>query len=82
MTSCSAINYLKSNSFEPHQHGNYGLYGLNLLGCDSTIKFENDIWHFLYFKENIAVYTNVHGQHLLLDTIKPTDNITRMQVKN
>jgi hypothetical protein len=86
MSESDAIIYLKTNVFEPHQNGNYGLYGLNMFGCDSTIKFNDadDIWHFLYFVHNTAVYINAHGRHLNLSLSaigKPTDNITRMQVK-
>lgn len=60
--------YIKTHKFRPHSGGNYGLFGINMFGCDSTIRYtENDgsidIWRFLYFTagSNDAIYINGSG---------------------
>ncbi len=75
-----AIEYLKTNTFVPHESGNYGRYGLNFFGCDSIIQYNNDNWKFIWFITNTkyAVYVNKDGCNFILQDYM--DGITRMQV--
>jgi hypothetical protein len=70
--------YLKSNTFEPHELGNQMKYGLNTFGCESIIKYNDDIWKFIWFENNDAIYINKYGTRLVLDKYI-TGEITRMQ---
>ncbi len=56
--------YLSTHNFVPHTNGNSQNYGLNEFGCNSIIKYNNDIWKFVYFliNTNIAVYINKNGE--------------------
>ncbi len=75
-----AVNYLKTNTFVPHECGNYGRYGLNFFGCDSVIQYNNDYWKFIWFitNTNNAVYVNKEGHQFVLQYYN-MDGITRMQ---
>ncbi len=74
------MNYF-DNNFVEHPSGSYGLYGLNMLGCDSTIKYLDQIWRFKYFKTNsdVPVYINKNGEYLEIN-LKQAQNVTRMQI--
>ena len=61
----TAIDCIKTHKFRPHQGGDYGLFGLNMFGSDSTINYTEidgsvDIWRFIYYTvgSNDAVYIN------------------------
>jgi hypothetical protein len=58
------IEYLKSNKFKTHYHGNSGLYGLNFLGSPSIIQHKDDLYIFIYWLtgSNIANYINIKGE--------------------
>ena len=79
----SISNYLATHKFEPHAMGNYGKYGLNLIGCDSIISCLGDIWKFYAFKtgSNDAIYVNKNGTILIMDPSEVDYTITRLQEK-
>lgn len=86
-TEQTAMTYLQTHKFRPHKSGNYGLFGLNMFGCDSTISYTEidgsvDIWRFLYFKNssNDAVYINTSGIHrtFVLDDPKIASRAIRL----
>ncbi len=81
MSSLPSYTDFFQNMFEPHPNGSYALYGLNTFGCDSIIKFHDEIWKFCYFKigTDIPVYINKTGDLLEID-LKKTPNVTRMQI--
>jgi hypothetical protein len=69
-TDHTAKIYLQTHKFRPHPGGDYGLFGLNMFGSDSTISYTEidgavDIWRFIYFKtgSNDAIYINANGIH-------------------
>ena len=62
--------YLKTHKFRPHSMGNYGLFGLSLLGINSIIsvknipELENHIWMFVSFpgrSDYVGTYINEEG---------------------
>lgn len=65
-----------------HPNGNYGLYGLNMLGCDSIILFKGEILKFHAFKPGscgkYAIYLNENGEEVTIDLYDKTLNIKRM----
>lgn len=69
------------NKFEPHPMGSYALYGVNTFGCDSIIKFHNEIWKFHYFNvgSDIPTFINKNGDLLEID-LRKAQNVTRMQI--
>ena len=70
-----------ANKFEPHSYGNYGLYGLNTFGCDSIIKFNDEIWKFLHFKKSSEIPTFVNKNGDLIEiNLRNAQNVTRMQI--
>ena len=73
--------YLSTHTFIPHEMGSYANYGLNMLGCNSIIKYNDDIWKFyaLQVNSNKAIYYNKNGTSLILDSINMPEGITRMQ---
>ena len=75
-----AINYLKRNQFREHPYGSYALYGLNSFGCESTIRFHDELWKFIHIKSGteIPVYVNAKGELLEID-LRRTPGITRME---
>jgi hypothetical protein len=74
--------YLSCRSFVPHKNGNSMNCGLNSFGCESIIKYNDDIWKFVWFlnKTNIAVYVNKHGNEFHYDTDKTFDMTRMMEV--
>ena len=67
-TEYAVMFYLQTHKFRPHHGGNYGLFGLNMFGSDSTISYTEidgsvDIWRFLYYSSGSTdpVYINVGG---------------------
>ncbi len=76
---CSS--YLSNHTFIPHSGGNSMNFGLNSFGCESIIKYMEDIWIFAYFIQNSnnAVYFNKNGQKVVLDSYEMHKlDITRM----
>jgi hypothetical protein len=75
-------NFLSNNDFIPHENGNNMCYGLNSFGCDSIIKYNNDIWKFLWFLTgtNKAVYMNKEGLTCVFDPYNNNSPIIRMQI--
>jgi hypothetical protein len=71
--------YLSCSSFVPHKYGNSMKYGLNSFGSESIIKYNDDIWKFVWFlnNTNIAVYVNKNGNEFHYDTYETFD-MTRM----
>jgi len=69
------------NKFEPHPMGSYCLYGLNTIGCDSIIKFHDEIWKFVHFKvgSEIPTFINKKGDILEIN-LRNAPNVTRMQI--
>jgi hypothetical protein len=77
-------SYLSTHTFIPHHMGDYANYGLNMLGTDSIIEYQNDIWKFYAFQSNSnnAIYYNNKGVVLILNTYNMPQGITRMEEKN
>ena len=74
------------DDFEPHAFGNYGTYGLTLLGCESIIQYENQIWQFYAFAANEAIYRTLTGESRQCSLCMTTmvgrhSEIQRMQIK-
>jgi hypothetical protein len=63
-----------------HPNGNYGLYGLNMMGCDSIILFQGEILKFHAFKSgtDLAIYVNDKGQQVVVDVYDKSLEIARM----
>ena len=63
-----------------HPNGNYGLYGLNMIGCDSIIRVNGEILKFYAVKTgtNVAIYTNQKGEQVIVDVYDKSLGITRM----
>uniref|UniRef100_A0A6C0BWI6 Uncharacterized protein n=1 Tax=viral metagenome TaxID=1070528 RepID=A0A6C0BWI6_9ZZZZ len=63
-----------------HPNGNYGLYGLNMMGCESIILFKGEILKFHAFKSgtNLAIYTNERRERVVVDVYDKSLEITRM----
>jgi hypothetical protein len=63
-----------------HPNGNYGLYGLNMIGCDSIIRLNDEILRFYAFKTgaNVAIYVNEKGEQVMVDVYDKSLGITRM----
>lgn len=64
--------YLKTHKFRPHHMGNYALFGLTNMGCQSIIsvknipELENHIWKFVSFpgkSDYVATYINEEGHY-------------------
>uniref|UniRef100_A0A6C0HVA8 Uncharacterized protein n=1 Tax=viral metagenome TaxID=1070528 RepID=A0A6C0HVA8_9ZZZZ len=81
MSKVETLKYLNTKTFIPHINGNYAMYGLNYIGCDSIIQYNNNIWKFIWFNSNTndAVYINKTGIELIINKYNNYDNITRMQ---
>lgn len=83
------VVYLRSRTFRKHSSGNYGMYGLNFLGCDVVIKMDGDIWKFLWWEtgtEN-ATFVNKNSKQYTFNprAIYYSDNknsIMRMEEYN
>jgi hypothetical protein len=75
-----AKQFIASNTFLPHKDGNSMNYGLNSFGCDSIIKYNNDIWKFIWFitGTNKAVYINKAGEIFIYNN--QDLDITRMEI--
>jgi hypothetical protein len=85
MTTVNIISqYLSNHTFVPHSMGNYGNYGLNMLGCDSIIDYNNNIWKFYAFLggSNHAIYYNKNGTELILNTNDMPEGVIRLEEKN
>lgn len=65
-----------------HSNGNYGLYGLNTIGCSSIIRFKGEILKFHSFQKNNAIYKNEKGEDVIVDVYDKTLEITRMMWVN
>ena len=78
--SLSIISYLNSTEFVDHPMGNYALYGLNTFGCDSIIRYNNEIMKFYAFQSgtNYAMYITQKGDTVFINTNNNTLNITRL----
>jgi hypothetical protein len=78
------INYLKSNKFKKHSHGNSACYGLNFLGSPSIIEYNNQLYIFIYWLpcSNIANYINAKGEIFSFNPYNKQKNITRMEEDN
>ncbi len=74
-------SYLSSHTFMPHHMGNYGNYGLNMLGTNSIIEYKNDIWKFYAFSGDYAYYYNKEGKQLILESRNMPEGITRLEEK-
>lgn len=76
-----AIDYLKYHRFKEHPDGNCLMYGLNTFGCESIIRFHDELWKFLHFKSgtDITVYVNERGELLEID-LRRTPGVTRMDI--
>ena len=63
-----------------HLNGNYGLYGLNMIGCDSIIRLNDEILRFSAFVtgKRDAIYTNEKGEKMVVDVYDKSLGITRM----
>ncbi len=71
--------YLSTHKFVPHTNGNIMNYGLNSFGCNSIIEYNNDIWKFVYFNKNNAVYVNKDKNEIHFNTFNMSNmKITRM----
>jgi hypothetical protein len=77
---CEYSDYINNNEFVTHPMGNYALYGLNNLGCNSVILYNNEILKFYAFKcgSNDAIYINKDGNIIVIDPYDKSLNIVRM----
>ena len=73
-------DYLNSNEFVEHPMGDYALFGLNLFGCNSVIRYNDEIYKFYAFKahSNDAIYVNKHAQQIIIKPSHESSKITRM----
>ena len=73
--------YLSTHTFIPHHMGDYANYGLNMLGANSIINYNNDNWKFYAFEgcSDNAIYYNKAGVQLILNTRNMPAGITRME---
>lgn len=81
--SLSPIEYLTRFKFEPHINGNYAACGLNSFGCDSTIRFNDNlsvIWRFVGCVGSQYQFTDKDDNSVMLSHPLDDANITRMQV--
>ncbi len=78
--SYAIVSYLNSTKFVDHPFGNYALYGLNNLGCDSIIKYNDEIMKFYAFQSgsNNAIYITKSAKKVIIDPYDQTLNITRL----
>jgi hypothetical protein len=73
-----------AQTFQVHPNGNANLFGLNTFGCDSIIKYKNQIWKFYAFQTGTdnAIYLNKFNETFILNCIQKDpnviENITRM----
>ena len=80
------VNLFVKCSFEAtkmyveHPNGNYGLYGLNMVGCNSIICVNGEILKFYALKTgtNVAIYTNENGEQVIVDVYDRSLGIKRM----
>ena len=74
------MSYNMSN-FEEHVDGNMYKFGLNSWGCDSIIKYNNEIWKFIGFipHKNDALYINKNS--IIITITGNEEGIVRMQKK-
>jgi spore maturation protein CgeB len=75
--------FISNNIFVPHENSNNMSYGLNSFGSDSIISYNNDIWKFIWFKNNTndAVYINKEGIMHAFNTFNMiNENIIRMKI--
>jgi hypothetical protein len=72
--------FAANNMYIEHPNGNYGLYGLNMMGCDSIIRLNDEILRFYAFKTgtNVAIYVNEKGEQVMVDVYDKSLGITRM----
>jgi hypothetical protein len=78
---CSPISsYILNNEFIPHPFGNYSLYGLNTIGCDSVILYNNKIRKFFAFQAGSreAIYVDKDGHAIIINPYDRSLQITRM----
>lgn len=74
-----------NNTFELHPDGNKAFNKLYCNEYDFIIKFHDEIWKFLHYKDNnqnnknISVYINKDGEHLEID-IRNQRYVKRMQI--
>jgi hypothetical protein len=73
--------FLNTHEFEPHEMGNYELYGLNMFGCNSIIKYNDKIWRFYNFENSTAIYETYNRERIILSSKNYTDGVQRMQIK-
>ena len=71
------------NMYIEHPNGNYGLYGLNMFGCDSIIRINDEILRFSAFVvgKRDAIYTNEKREQVIVDVYDKSLGITRMTIK-
>jgi hypothetical protein len=72
--------YLNSTSFVDHPMGNYALYGLNTFGCDSIIRYNDEIMKFYAFMSftGNAIYISKNGTEHIINPNNSSLNITRL----
>jgi hypothetical protein len=80
MSHSSIASYLNSTEFVDHPMGNYACYGLNMLGCDSIIRYKDEIMKFYAFLSgsNNAIYITKIGSERVINPYDTTLNITRL----
>jgi hypothetical protein len=74
--------FISNNIFVPDENGNNMCFGLMSFGCDSIISYNNDVWKFIWFKNNTneAVYINKEGfMHAFNTFTMKNENIIRMK---
>jgi hypothetical protein len=76
-------DYLSTHKFVPHKNGNSMNYGLNSFGCESIIKYNGELWQFIWFLSdtNIAVYVNQFGDEFHYNVYKNYDMTRMMEVE-
>ena len=75
-------NFISNNIFVPDENGSKMGYGLHSFGSVSIISYNNDIWKFIWFKNNTndAIYINKEGAiHAFNIFTMNNENIIRMK---
>jgi hypothetical protein len=76
------MHFSEGDMYIEHPNGNYGLYGLNMIGCESIIRFNGEILKFHSFKTGscgkYAIYVNDAGEQVIINLYDNSLKITRM----
>ncbi len=80
MSHSSIVEYLNNTMFVHHPMGNYACYGLNTIGCNSIIRYNDEIMQFYAFESgsNNAIYITKYGKKVIINPYDKTLKINRL----